>query len=208
MRRAAGLLLVLACGVGAVRSGDPIYYRRGEDGVIVLTNVPDRKDLRALRSHGWKGGRRSGEEFREMIARTALQHGLHPELVYAVAAVESNFNPDAVSVKGAQGLMQLMPGTAQRFGVIDPYDPAENVLGGVRYLRYLLDRFNGDSRLALAAYNAGENAVLAVRGIPPFRETRNYVAKVLRRFGPSRTPYVTPPGESAPPKGDTSGRTR
>ena len=111
--------------------------------------------------------------------------------MHAVIDVESNFNPDALSRKGAQGLMQLMPATAERFGVSNAFNPAQNIDGGTRYLRYLLDLFGGDKRLALAAYNAGENKVLAVKGVPPYRETRNYVAKVLRRFGHTRTPYFS-----------------
>jgi soluble lytic murein transglycosylase-like protein len=146
----------------------------------------------------------SGERFRALIAQTAREHGVHPELVYAVAAVESSFDPMARSVKGAQGLMQLMPETAERFGVSNAYDPAENVRGGVRYLRYLLDLFNGDVRLALAAYNAGENVVLAQGRVPPYVETRNYVSRIIKRFGPGRAPYVAsvesePPAPEAPP---------
>jgi hypothetical protein len=91
---------------------------------------------------------------------------------------ESAFDPFAVSVKGAQGLMQLMPGTAVRFGVQDVFDPAENVLGGVKYLRHLLDRYDGDTRLALAAYNAGEGAVDRYEGVPPYPETRDYVQRI------------------------------
>jgi soluble lytic murein transglycosylase-like protein len=136
----------------------------------------------------------SGEEFREVIWRTALRYGVHPDLVYAMAAVESNFDPRAVSSKGAQGLMQLMPDTAARFGATDLFDPVENVLAGVRYMRHLLDMFGGDARLALAAYNAGENVVLANRGIPPYQETRSYVGKVMRLFGgASKSPYASPP---------------
>src|SRR5207245_3063848 len=129
---------------------------------------------------------------------TALEHGIHPDLVFAVAAVESNFNVRAVPEKGAQGLMQLMPDTAARFGVADPFNPAENVLGGVRYMRYLLDLFKGDSRLAVAAYNAGENVVLASRGVPPYPETRRYVDRVLKMFGGKRPFVRAPAGPRAP----------
>ena len=203
MSRLAAVLLVVGLMLGSVGAGETIYYRQDEDGVLRLTNVPDRPGLRAYR--GRVRAPRSGAEFRDLIWSTASRHGVHPELVYAVAAVESNFNPQALSVKGAQGLMQLMPVTAERFGVSDPFDPAQNILGGVRFLRYLLDLFGGDQRLALAAYNAGENAVLAVNGVPPYRETRNYVAKVLKRFGTGRTAYVTPPQGSGA-SAATSGR--
>jgi Transglycosylase SLT domain len=183
MNRAACLVLALAGLPAQALAGEEIYYRRDANGALVLTNVPDRPDFRAYRGHAPLRVTSSGAEYRELIERTASQHGIHPDLVFAVAAVESNFNYRAVSEKGAQGLMQLMPDTAARFGVADPFNPAENVLGGVRYMRFLLDLFNGNTRLAVAAYNAGENAVLAVRGVPPYPETRRYVEKVLKMFG-------------------------
>ena len=113
-----------------------------------------------------------------LIRELSERYGLAPELVRAVIRQESAFDPFAVSVKGAQGLMQLMPGTAQRFGVQDVFDPAENVLGGVKYLRFLMDRYEGDTRLALAAYNAGEGAVDRYEGVPPYAETRDYVERI------------------------------
>src|SRR3989441_6353052 len=197
MRQAACLVLAGAGLLAPAVAGDEIYYRRDANGALVLTNVPDRPDLRAYRGHGPLPVTHSGEEFRELIYRTAVKHGIHPDLVFAVAAVESNFNSRAVSEKGAQGLMQLMPETAARFGVADPYNPADNVLGGVRYMRYLLDLFKGDSRLAVAAYNAGENVVLASRGVPPYPETRRYVDKVLKMFG-GKKPFVPGAGARAP----------
>jgi transglycosylase-like protein with SLT domain/uncharacterized protein DUF4124 len=203
MRRSVPLLVLVSvlvgAGCGAVLAGEEIYYRRDANGALVLTNVPDHRDLRTYAGYGALPGANSGEEYRAVIWRTALDHGVRPELVYAVASVESNFNPRAVSAKGALGLMQLMPETATRFGVADPFDPVENIVGGVRYLRYLLDLFGGDQRLALAAYNAGESIVQTSRSIPPYQETRAYVSKVLKLFGRSRTPYVTPraPGEAA-----------
>jgi len=193
------LLVVVAMAVAReLPAGEDIYYRKDENGALVLTNVPDHHELRAYSSSSAGGPAGAGEAYRPIIQRIAASHGVHPDLVYAVAAVESNFDPDAVSNKGAQGLMQLMPATAVRFGIRDPFNPNENILGGVRYLRYLLDMFEGDQRLALAAYNAGETVVKATGGVPPYRETRNYVAKVLKLFGPSKTPYVArsrrPPG--------------
>ena len=195
---------------GTALAGDTIYYRHNPDGTIELTNVPTGAGLTPVRStvHGVTPG--SGAKYREMIFRTAREHGVHPDLAYAVAAVESSFDPQARSPKGALGLMQLMPDTAERFGVGDPFDPVENVRGGVRFLRYLLDLFGGDVRLALAAYNAGENAVLATGRVPPYQETRTYVAKVIRRFGPGRAPWAdgrppapepAPPPEAAPATG-------
>ncbi|HEX9426957.1 MAG TPA: lytic transglycosylase domain-containing protein [Candidatus Polarisedimenticolia bacterium] len=192
MRAAALLPVLAACALGAAEAGEEIYYRRDQNGSLVLTNVPDHRDLRTYSGQRPLAAAHSGEEFRDLIWKTSLQHGVRPELVYAVAAVESNFDPRAQSAKGALGLMQLMPETATRFGVSDPFDPVENVVGGVRYLRYLLDLFGGDQRLALAAYNAGENAVQTTRSIPPYQETRAYVAKVLKIFGRNQTPYAGP----------------
>lgn len=115
----------------------------------------------------------------DLIGRTARAHAVDVALVKAVMHAESGFNPRATSRKGASGLMQLMPATAARFGVQDIYDPKQNVGGGVRYLKYLLKRFDNDHRLVVAAYNAGENAVKRYKGIPPYPETRAYVRKVL-----------------------------
>ena len=114
-------------------------------------------------------------EFDELIANKARQHGVDSALVKAVVQVESAYNPQAVSPKGATGLMQLMPATAAKYGVTNRKDPNENVDAGVQHLRYLLTIFADDVRLALAAYNAGENAVLRYRDIPPYRETVDYV---------------------------------
>jgi soluble lytic murein transglycosylase-like protein len=117
----------------------------------------------------------------QMVEAAARRHGLDPELVRAVVAVESGFRPDAVSPRGAQGLMQLMPATARALGVKDPFDPVSNIDGGTRYLRALVTRYGGDLRRALAAYNAGEGAVARHGGVPPYPETLAYVRRVLER---------------------------
>jgi soluble lytic murein transglycosylase-like protein len=121
----------------------------------------------------------------QTVEEAARQHQLDPLLVHSVIQAESGYNPFAVSPKGAQGLMQLMPSTARRFGVRNSFNSAENIEGGVRYLRYLLDLFR-DEKLAVAAYNAGEEAVIRHQGIPPYAETRNYVRTVSRDYATAR----------------------
>jgi len=160
-----------------------IYHYVQPDGTIAFTNVPTDARYRKL------AGRRtsirpkvSATSVDRAIARYSRQHRLSPALLRAIIKAESNFDPAAVSRAGAVGLMQLMPETAVKLDVRDPYDPDENIGGGARYLRYLLDRFNGNLPLALAAYNAGENRVEQYRTLPPIKETRRYVFKVLRYY--------------------------
>jgi len=117
------------------------------------------------------------------IEEVAGQHGIDPQLVHAVIQVESAWNPRARSRKGALGLMQLLPPTAARFGVTDLFDPLENTNAGIRYLRFLLDRFDSNLEFALAGYNAGENAVDAAGGVPPYRETRQYLERLRTLYG-------------------------
>ncbi len=123
-----------------------------------------------------------GGDLRALAADAARRHGLDPDLVLAVISVESGFRPQAVSPKGAQGLMQLMPRTAAELGVKDALDPADNLDGGARHLLFLLTLYDGDVARALAAYNAGVGAVSRHRGVPPYRETRDYVKRVLERY--------------------------
>ncbi len=125
-------------------------------------------------------------ELDPLIATNAAKYGVDPALVRAVIARESGGNPNATSVTGAAGLMQLMPATAESLGVGDPYDSAQNIAGGTRYLRSLLDRFGGDLPRTVAAYNAGPGAVERYDGIPPFAETQRYVADVLGSYARSR----------------------
>jgi hypothetical protein len=125
------------------------------------------------------------------VQRIARQNQLSPQLIHSVIQVESNYDPYAVSPKGALGLMQLIPSTARRFGVSDVFDPADNIQGGARYLKYLLELYKGDKALALAAYNAGEGAVARYGGVPPFPETRNYVSQVRKRLAETAVPDET-----------------
>ena len=125
---------------------------------------------------------RNKNAFDQLIRQAAQQHGVSEGLVKAIMHTESGFNIHARSPVGAQGLMQLMPATARRFNVSNAYDPQQNIFGGVKYLSWLLKRFNGDTRLAIAAYNAGEGNVDKYGDVPPFRETRDYVKRVTSRY--------------------------
>jgi soluble lytic murein transglycosylase-like protein len=140
---------------------------------------------------------RAPRQFHPFIEQAAARHSISASLIDAVMRVESAYNPRAVSRKGAQGLMQLMPDTATRFGVRDAFDPQQNVLGGAKYLSVLLAQFEGDVALACAAYNAGEQTVLRYGGVPPFRETQRYVERIRRILDPqhrtSAAPAVAPP---------------
>jgi soluble lytic murein transglycosylase-like protein len=123
-----------------------------------------------------------GGDLRALATEAARRHGVDPELVLAMVAAESAFRPDAVSPKGAKGLMQLMPATARELGVADSFDPLQNLDGGTRYLKQLLAMYNGDVKKAVAAYNAGPGAVQRHKGVPPYRETLHYVKRVLREY--------------------------
>ena len=119
----------------------------------------------------------------DLVTKLAPEYKVDPQLALAIIAAESNFNSQALSPKNAQGLMQLIPATSERFNVKNPYDPAENIRGGLTYLRWLLAYFEGDVALVAAAYNAGEGKVERYRGVPPYRETRAYVQRILQAFG-------------------------
>ncbi|AWK85792.1 murein transglycosylase [Azospirillum thermophilum] len=137
-------------------------------------------------------------EIVKLVNDIAAKHGLDPALVLAVIQAESAFRTDAVSPKDAAGLMQLIPETAERFAVHDIFDPAENIRGGVKYLRWLLSYFQGDVTLALAGYNAGEKAVDRYKGIPPYEETRNYVRIIRQMYGAERHPFDPRIAEPSP----------
>jgi soluble lytic murein transglycosylase-like protein len=167
-----------------------IYKYEDSEGVIHFTDTPtDRrfkifmrdiqKDKRLRTNFGLSRISRNPAEFDKIINSCSAEFGVDKYLVKAVIHAESGYNPNAVSSKGAAGLMQLMPATAQDLRVADSFNPSDNIRGGVRYLRFLLDTFKGDVTLALAAYNAGLGNVAKYGGVPPYEETRNYVSKVL-----------------------------
>ena len=160
-----------------------IYQFIDANGTVSLTNVPSDSRYRRIDLDSTSlRTTLSEKELERVIARHSRRHRLHPALLRAVIKAESDFDPMAVSRAGAVGLMQLMPQTAVRLDVRDIYDPDENIGGGARHLRYLLDRFHGNLPLALAAYNAGETLVERYRTLPPIDETRRYVSKVLRYY--------------------------
>jgi soluble lytic murein transglycosylase len=205
-------LLLLGAPLGA---GADIYQYTDENGVVHFTNVnyggkkhrkvksepsraatepapaPSKKDA----SSAVASSIAIPASYAEIISSACAKHNVDPSLVHAIVKVESDFNPYALSRKGAMGLMQLMPQTAVDMNVRNSFNPHENIEGGVRYIRYLMDRYEGNLSLALAAYNAGETSVQRWGTIPPFRETQNYVRKVLRFYNgtdlPSGTRYAT-----------------
>jgi Transglycosylase SLT domain/Domain of unknown function (DUF4124) len=180
----AAIILTAAVPVDA-----QVYKLSEKDGTVHFTNAPTDPRYRGL--PGYVSGTSAGylrlasadtARYGSEIKDASVRYGVPERLVHAVIRVESAFNPRAVSVKGAQGLMQLMPETASMLGVRNSFDPQQNIDGGVRHLRGLIDRFGNDLPLALAAYNAGEKAVVNYRGIPPFPETRDYVTRVLHLY--------------------------
>lgn len=181
-------------------SSAEIYKYVDEDGVIHLANVPTDKHTQVLKE-GWVGFQlgTNFEKYDPVIWKAAETYGVDCALVKAVIKAESNFNPTAISRAGARGLMQLMPGTANALGIANSFHPEDNIQAGARHLRYLLDLFKGDLRLALAAYNAGENAVFRYNGIPPYQETKTYIQRVLRYFQNYSSDPGTPNSSSNPP---------
>ncbi|HVZ24045.1 MAG TPA: lytic transglycosylase domain-containing protein [Vicinamibacterales bacterium] len=191
-------LAVIAATLAPTRADAQIYAWRDGHGTLVLsdrtinapTDVYVVEGAPAYRTTRPANGTAVGAEYESLIDDYAAMRSLRPELVRAVIQVETGFDARTTSPKGAMGLMQLMPDTARELGVQHPYDPAENIRGGTAYLRQLLDRYDGNEELALAAYNAGAGAVDRYgRQIPPYQETRDYVRKVGSRLG--RKPAVS-----------------
>jgi soluble lytic murein transglycosylase-like protein len=183
-------MAALCAVVGLSRPAEAqIYSWRDPSGVLTLSDRPHYGGPRAVKVPVVSPLiARSHPHYEPLIRQHATEHRVRPDLVRAVIQVESAFNPRAVSPKGAMGLMQLMPATAKQFGVIDPFNPAENIRAGVSYLRQLLDRYDHDEQLALAAYNAGPGAVDKYGSkVPPYKETQNYVLKITSMQGNVRS---------------------
>ncbi len=187
--RSLGLLAVAATMVTATPATAQVYKRTASDGTTYFTNIQPNPTVQrvayampAVRESQRPSSSDYGLYSRE-IAEASARYGVPERLIWAVIRVESGFDPRAVSSKGARGLMQLMPETATLLGVRDSFNPRENIHAGTRHLRGMMDRFHYDLPMAIAAYNAGDRPVAAFRGIPPFPETRDYVARVLRFYG-------------------------
>ncbi|KAF5039436.1 Membrane-bound lytic murein transglycosylase C [anaerobic digester metagenome] len=177
---------------GAEARAKGIYYMVKEDGSLCITDIPTSKRFKPYKFQksinyirralvGFKRDKRTVQEVDAIVSGLCRKHGVDKKLVMAVIDVESGFNAGAVSTAGAQGMMQIMPETGRDLDLENPFDPKENIDAGIRYLKQLLDTFP-DRRLAVAAYNAGPNAVKKYGGIPPYAETQNYVQKVWARL--------------------------
>jgi Transglycosylase SLT domain len=211
------LLIGVAWGVLALPAHAQIESYVDGHGRLVYTNedsTPRRLDAASSTAHAAEASpSRPAPPARleHIVDEAAQRHDLDPALVNAVISTESGWNPQAISNKGAMGLMQLIPGTAERFGVGNPFDPAQNIDGGTAYLKALLDRYNGDLTKSLAAYNAGERAVDRSGGVPPFWQTRQYVRKVKDAYfrpGSGRNPSSvwTPPRDPIRRETDSKGQ--
>jgi len=198
MKLTRGVWYITAVALGSGTAGlaqADIYSFTGDDGTVSLSNVPaDSRYILMLATPGASSATvpargdllldaAKQQRYGPLIAEVAQAYQMEAALLHAVISAESGYNPGAVSKKGALGLMQLMPDTARRYGVSNPLDPLQNIHGGAQYLRDLLKMFNRDLQLALAAYNAGENAVRKYGNrVPPYRETANYVPKVMALY--------------------------
>ena len=191
------LTAVIIVGLNIPGSCD-IYTYVDKNGVMHFTNVPTSNAIRysvyikessGTRSNSTTSVRSLHEEnapFHGLIAQAAEEHGISESIIRAIIKAESNFDPYAISKKGAMGLMQIMPGNFKALQIRDPFDPEQNIRGGARYFAELMRRFEGNLRLALAAYNAGPEAVEQYDRIPPFKETMNYVRRVMKYYNSYR----------------------
>jgi hypothetical protein len=176
---AFAVVTLMTTWVPSVLADAQVYGYVGPTGLVSPTNVPTDERVAAVRHKVRYHSGVANLELEQAVIRAAQQYHVQPALLLAVMKAESSFNPTAVSKAGAVGLMQLIPETAIRHGVRNLYDANDNITGGAKHLRYLLDRFHGNIRLALAAYNAGERRVDRYGQIPPYKETQDYVKRVL-----------------------------
>jgi soluble lytic murein transglycosylase len=176
---ACAVIVLTAISAPSILAEAQVYGYIGPTGLVSLTNVPTDERVTAVRRKARYHSGLVDLELEQAVSRAAQQHHVQPALLLAVMKAESSFNPTVVSKAGAVGLMQLIPETAIRHGVRNLYDANDNITGGAKHLRYLLDRFHGNIGLALAAYNAGERKVDRYGEIPPYKETQDYVKKVL-----------------------------
>jgi soluble lytic murein transglycosylase-like protein len=199
-RSGVSAILLLAALLGAApahATAQWIYIQQREDGITAFTDTkPAHGTYKRIAVHGRQTAfascagltavsmQQRADSYAPLIRKYASQHGLSPELVSAVMRVESCYDRHAVSRSGARGLMQLMPDTARHLGVVDSFDPDQNIEAGVRFLAQLFRRFGSNVRLALAAYNAGPEAVNAYNDVPPYPETRSYVTRILKLYKP------------------------
>lgn len=198
----SGIFLSLALGAALLGAGpahagsDWIYIQKRENGVTLITDVkPQKGAYKKVSARGRPTASASclgltaqsmaerAQHYAPLIRKVSTKHGVEPRLVSAVMRVESCYDRRAISRAGARGLMQLMPATAMELGVEDSFDAEQNIDGGVRYLKKMMDRF-GDLKLSLAAYNAGPEAVAAHAGVPPYPETKSYVSRILKLYEP------------------------
>lgn len=206
LRLCRGVLLsafLLSALLPAAAQSDHIVVLVDETGRKIYVNTGGNSSGGDWMTHSFRAGASSvptsiPADIDKLVEQTASRHQVDPDLVRAVIRVESGYDPKALSSKGAMGLMQLIPATAQRFGVSNPFDPQQNIEGGVNYLKHLLDLFGGDLNLSLAAYNAGEHTVQRSGGIPAIPETQNYVRKITSIYQPGGQP---PPAPSLAKKG-------
>ncbi|MDT4969147.1 MAG: hypothetical protein QOJ64_3884 [Acidobacteriota bacterium] len=194
---------VEADAVNETREG--VWYTSGPISIFIERSRIER--IERERAHGtsssgsWteRGWTTGNAKFDSLIKDNGARFGVDPYLIFCVMEQESRFKPRIVSPKGARGLMQLMPGTGARFGVRHPFDPGENIMGGTRYLKQLLENFGGRVDLVLAGYNAGEGAVAKFGGnVPPYRETRNYVQRISKRYGQTKSGLSASPDPGGP----------
>jgi len=198
------LSLIFCCGTASAQQSQ--YYRYvDEEGTQVYTNLPPVGSVSDLSVSGpvppveTPAPVKKEEAYNAIIEKYAGDYALDPSLIHSIIAKESGFNAKAVSPKGARGLMQLMPATAHRLGVNNSFDPEQNIKGGVKHFRSLMDNFNNDLELSLAAYNAGENLVQRLGRVPEIPETKDYVRSITARYGKKTVETQEEEGEKHPP---------